>query len=67
MFNLLKVLETISASFAATSCDRSSTTNSAKCLGQGETRMDVEYEILGLLATSERPDRVEPAVMMLLE
>lgn len=67
MFKLLKLLETISASFAAKSCDRSSTTNSVTNLGRGETKTNAEYEILGLLATAERPDLVEPAVLMLLE
>jgi hypothetical protein len=67
LFKLLKVLETISASFAAKSCDRSPTTNSVTRLGLGETETNLQYEILGLLATAEPPDLAEPAVMMLLE
>jgi len=67
LFNLLKMLETISASFAAKSCDRSYTTNFVTSLGQGERNSDIQYEILGLLTTTERPDLVEPAVLMLLE
>jgi hypothetical protein len=67
LFKLLKVLETISASFAAKSCDRSPTTNFVTRLGQGETVTNIQYEILGMLATAERPDLVEPAVLMLLE
>jgi len=67
LFNLLKVLETISASFAARICERSSTTNSVTSLGQRETKTNIQHEILGLLATAERPDLVEPAVMMLIE
>jgi hypothetical protein len=67
LFKLLKVLETISASFAAKSCDRSYTTNFVTRLGQGETVTNIQYEILGMLATAERPDLVEPAVLMLLE
>ena len=67
MFKLLKVLETISASFAAKSCDRLSATNSVTSLGQGQNRTNIQYEILGLLATAERPDLIEPAVLMLIE
>jgi len=67
LFKLLKVLETISASFAAKICDRSPTTNFVASLARGEPNTNIEYEFLGLLATPERPDLVEPAVLMLLE
>lgn len=67
MFNLQRVLETISGSFSAKSCDRSSTTNSVTSLGQFESKTSIQYEILGLLVTEERPDFVDPAVLMLIE
>jgi hypothetical protein len=44
-----------------------SATNSVTSLGQGQNRTNIQYEILGLLATAERPDLIEPAVLMLIE
>ena len=67
MFKLSKVLETISASFAARICDRVAATNRATRLGQRETARDMQYEILGLLAAAEGRDVGEPAVVMLIE
>ena len=67
MFKLPRVLETISASFATKSCDRPSSTNSVMSAGQSETRAILQYEILGLLATAQRANHAEPAVLMLIE
>ena len=67
LFKLLRMLEAISASFAANGCDRASMKNSVLSLGRGETKTEIEYEILSLSATAERPALVDPGVLMLLE
>jgi hypothetical protein len=68
LFKLPTALDTISASFAAKSCDRSSTTtNSVTSVGQGETETNLRYEILGLLTTAQQANHAEPAVLMLIE
>ena len=67
MFKLPTALETISASFAANSCDRSSATNSVTSVGQGETETNLRYEILGLLTNAQQANHAEPAVLMLIE
>jgi hypothetical protein len=67
LFKLTKVLETISARFAAKDRDGSSTTNSVTSPCRGKTETSMQYEILGLLATAEGPDLVDPAVLMLID
>jgi hypothetical protein len=67
LFRLSKILETISASFAAKRGDPSSATNYVTSRGRYESKTNVQYEILGLLAAAERPDLVDPAVSMLVE
>jgi hypothetical protein len=42
-------------------------TNSFTSPGRDETKTNMQYEILDLFATAERPDLVDPSVSMLIE
>jgi hypothetical protein len=64
---LSKIFETISASFAARICNRVRATNPDTIHGRGGNDTNIQYEILGLLATAKGREVGEPTVVMLIE